>query len=179
VLEQLNIEVPGLSINRPQEERRNFRAMRWIVATFILIACLIESSAALAEENHSMPNKTTTETSTDPANKIGDQVSPHQILGVYSDYQSDYTGEYSLSAACQVNNGQGSKPEGMRHGTIPAQTYLMFTGKGAQPSSIIKTWSDIWNYFNGASSGYKRAYTTDFELYKSPEEVEIFIAVKK
>jgi hypothetical protein len=146
VLEQLNIEVPGLSINRPQEERRNFRAMRWIVATFILIACLIESSAALAEENHSMPNKTTTETSTDPdskkvtpelkhldqlsyvgftirtslkdesipasakipslwqrfygenaANKIGDQVSPHQILGVYSDYQSDYTGEYSLS----------------------------------------------------------------------------------
>jgi predicted transcriptional regulator YdeE len=65
----------------------------------------------------------------------------------------------------------------MAAGHIPAQKYLKFTARGAQPSSIMKAWANIWSYF-GKSDHPMRAYTDDFELYKSPELVEIYIAVK-
>lgn len=112
---------------------------------------------------------------------IQNQVSPPKVLGVYNDYESDYTGKYSLSAACQVVDQQDPKslPEGMTQGTIPAQTYMIFTGVGPQPASIVKTWMAVWNYFKDGKSEYKRAYTSDFELYKSHDEVQIYIAVKK
>jgi predicted transcriptional regulator YdeE len=111
---------------------------------------------------------------------IKNQVSPSRVLGVYSRYESDHTGKYTLAAACEVQPKVSNKvPAGTKYGIIPAQTYLVFSEKGKQPESVFKAWSDIWKYFNSESSEYKRTYKSDFEYYKSAEEVEIYIAVKK
>ncbi|AQU83343.1 MAG: transcription activator effector binding protein [Halomonas sp.] len=46
------------------------------------------------------------------------------------------------------------------------------------PQAVIDTWSSIWEHFGSGESKHIRAYTTDFELYKSGHEVDIFIAIK-
>jgi predicted transcriptional regulator YdeE len=43
--------------------------------------------------------------------------------------------------------------------------------------SLIRTWVTIWDYFS-KSQKYKQAYTTDFELYRSMDIVDIHIAIK-
>jgi predicted transcriptional regulator YdeE len=45
------------------------------------------------------------------------------------------------------------------------------------PQTLIQTWIAIWDYF-AKDSEYKRAYTTDFELYRGGDAVDIHIAVK-
>lgn len=46
------------------------------------------------------------------------------------------------------------------------------------PQTVISLWEKIWDFFSSADCAYSRAYTTDFEYYKSESEVEISIAIK-
>ena len=97
-------------------------------------------------------------------------------LGIYTDYESDHRGPYSLIASVETTDLK-SIPNGMRGLTIPSGKYLVFTSAGRMPQALIETWMYIWNYFS-KSSNYTRTYTTDFERYESKEKVEIHIAVK-
>ncbi len=45
------------------------------------------------------------------------------------------------------------------------------------PQTIIDVWSRIWGHFS-SSDEYERLYKTDFEVYKGPSEVEVYIGVK-
>jgi predicted transcriptional regulator YdeE len=106
-----------------------------------------------------------------PSKKIGGVP-----LGIYTDYESDHLGPYSLIAGVETTD-LNSIPHGMRALTIPSGKYLVFTASGQMPQALIETWMYIWNYFS-KSSGYVRMYTTDFERYESGDKVEIHIAVK-
>ncbi|EEY45345.1 bacterial transcription activator [Vibrio cholerae] len=55
---------------------------------------------------------------------------------------------------------------------------MTFSATGEMPQVVIELWGDVWRYFGSESCPYKRAYTTDFEYYKSASEVEISIAIK-
>ena len=106
---------------------------------------------------------------------------PGNLLGVYTDYESDHTGAYSLIVSAEVSS-LDSVPEGMIGLTIPASKNLVFPAGGPVPDAIIQAWQNIWNHFS-QSSEYRRAYTTDFEAYKwNPEtqqtEAEIHIAMR-
>jgi predicted transcriptional regulator YdeE len=113
--------------------------------------------------------------------KIPHRMHPGSLLGVYTDYESDHTGAYSLIVSAEVSS-LDSVPVGMIGLTIPASKYLVFPADGPIPDAIIQAWQNIWNYFS-QSSEYRRAYTTDFEAYKwNPEtqqsEAEIHIAIR-
>lgn len=97
-------------------------------------------------------------------------------LGVYTDYESDHTGPYSLIAGLETSAPE-PVPHGMRRLTIPAGRYLVFTAAGPMPQALIAGWMHIWSYFS-TDTRYRRAYTADFERYAGPERVEIHIAVK-
>ncbi len=102
-------------------------------------------------------------------------------FAVYTKYQSDNRGEYSLILSSQVKTLK-SIPAGMIGMAIPPARYLVFTAKGKMPDAVIKTWPSIWKYFED-SSQYRRAYTSDFEIYDKrsymePPEVEIHIAIE-
>ncbi len=98
------------------------------------------------------------------------------VYSVYFDYESDATGDYSvLVGSDQIDelsvNGAGKV-------SIQSGNYLEFPAKGDMPQVVIETWSKIWEYFSDEGSEHQRAFTTDFELYKGPDEIEIYIAIQ-
>ena len=108
---------------------------------------------------------------TDVAPHLGKEAS---VLGVYCNYESDFTGEFDVVAGSDELEGDVAYDSV----TIQAGRYLVFEGSGSMPQAVIETWSRIWEYFSSSEPGYIRAYTTDFELYKSDSEIQIFIAIK-
>jgi predicted transcriptional regulator YdeE len=108
--------------------------------------------------------------------KIPGKKNPAVPLAVYSDYESDQTGEYRLIAGAAVDPGV-STPEGMLRATIPAGNYLLFEAEGDMPSVVIETWKTVWSHFL-EPSGHVRAYATDFEMYPAQRAVEIYISIK-
>lgn len=109
-----------------------------------------------------------------PVNKV--------IFGLYSDYETDVNGDYSITLGVEVA-ATDEIAQGMVVKTIPAAKYLVFTSeKGSMPDIVIKAWQDIWAWF--ASSEIERAYTGDFERYDErcanplEAQVDIYIAIK-
>ena len=110
------------------------------------------------------------------ADKIADKTALDSTLAAYTNYESDHTGAYDLIVGREVNS-LGSIPDGMTGVTIPAGKYLLFTAKGPMPRALIDTWAYIWNYFS-KNSGYRRSYTTDYEVHQADDKVDIYIAIK-
>ncbi|MGF1575334.1 MAG: GyrI-like domain-containing protein [Cyanophyceae cyanobacterium] len=92
------------------------------------------------------------------------------IYGVYSDYESDASGDFTVTA--------GTKSEGSNTGlSIRPGVYLSFPAEGEMPAAIINAWKAVWDYF---SEGRRqtRAYETDFEQYNGPTSAVIYIGIK-
>jgi len=98
-----------------------------------------------------------------------------RVYGVYFDYESDATGEFSvLAGADQIESAKVDLEEIK----LPAGKYLVFEGRGEMPQAVIQAWGEVWNYFSDQDSAEKRSYTVDFEHYTNADEVDIYIAIK-
>src|SRR5690606_39239524 len=95
------------------------------------------------------------------------------VLGVYSKYESDHNGEYTLMAGCWVKD-DAPTPEGLERIRVPAQEYVIVTGKGEMPQVVWETWGKVYE------TDIPRAFTTDFEVYDpaKPGALQIWLAVK-
>lgn len=98
-----------------------------------------------------------------------------RVYAVYYDYESDVSGAYSVFAGCDHVE---EEVDGIEEITLQNGRYLVFTAVGEVPQVVLQTWMKIWDYFAQADAPYQRAYTTDFEFYKSQTEVEIHIAIQ-
>ena len=96
------------------------------------------------------------------------------VYGVYHNYESDAQGEYDVLVGADVVETTAN----MNSVELEAGKYLMFPVKGELPQAIVSTWGQIWEYFEDESIDERRAFKTDFELYKSADEVEIYIGVE-
>lgn len=94
------------------------------------------------------------------------------LYGVYHEYESDLNGPYSMLA------GSDQAKDGLLSVTIPAGTYAVFSGEGQMPQLVFDLWQEVWAHFGDSPAEQKRSYTVDFECYKSPTSMEIFIAVE-
>jgi predicted transcriptional regulator YdeE len=110
--------------------------------------------------------------------RIANQLPGSAVYGVYTDYESDHDGEYSLLIACAVSDA-GAVPDDMRAVTVPSGKYMVFTGSGEVPQVVMQTWGAVWKFFDETPK-FERAYTVDFERYdgEDPSRVEIFIAIR-
>lgn len=99
-----------------------------------------------------------------------------RVYSVYSDYESDVSGNYSVLVGADAIESSRLELDSVN---IQAGEYLMFAAQGPVPQIVIETWTKIWAYFAQTDCAYQRAYTTDFEFYKSQTEIEIYIAVKQ
>lgn len=113
--------------------------------------------------------------------KIPNQSRPEQMLAIYTDYESDATGEYSFILAKEVSS-LAEIPPGMVGKTLPAANYAVFTSKqGAMPGIVIELWQRIWGLKKDEVGG-DRAYLADFEVYdarsQDPQnsQVDVFIS---
>lgn len=95
------------------------------------------------------------------------------IFGVYSNYESDATGFYTVTAGIRSNDLRAD----LNTVKIQAGNYLVFQGKGEMPNIVVATWKQIWKFFE-TNPEYKRNYTSDFEAYKSSDEVMIYIGLE-
>jgi len=98
-----------------------------------------------------------------------------RVYGVYSNYESDHTGEFDVLAGFDGSN----LPSGitLQTITIPAGQYLVFTHQGEMPQIAIDAWTEVWNYFQQTPQ-HQRLYSTDFEYYSMNNEIQVHIAVK-
>jgi predicted transcriptional regulator YdeE len=91
------------------------------------------------------------------------------MYGVYSDYESDVTGNYEITVGVEVTKSKNAI-------VIEDKKYLVFSKKGELPSVVVELWEEIWDYFE-KNSEYERAFTVDFEKYTKEDEIEIYVAI--
>lgn len=111
------------------------------------------------------------------------KIHPSVSLGVYSDYESNETGAYTLMAGTEIASPDLELPEGMKVQTLPAAKYAVFTSrKGPLAEVVTEVWARIWEWSH--EPGNKRAFTRDFEWYDERSlnmeeaQVDIYIAVE-
>lgn len=96
-----------------------------------------------------------------------------KVYGVYCHYESDANGEFDVYAGSH----ELSDATGLDSVKVEAGEYMVFSQKGEMPQAVIDAWMEVWRYFSELPER-ERAYTTDFEFYKSDDEVEVYIALK-
>lgn len=99
-----------------------------------------------------------------------DLAANENIFGVYSDYESDANGLYTVTVGIASDEASGFIK-------VPTGNYLVFQAKGPMPATVIKIWQDIWSYFLQENK-YQRTFISDFEAYNGSDEVAIYIGVK-
>jgi len=106
---------------------------------------------------------------------INNKINPAEIMGVYLDYENDYTKPFSFMIAYKVEKFIGIQ-EGIVTKIIPSGKYARFVGKGKDNmEKVANTWRRIWE------SDIERRYNVDFELYNlnDPDsDVVIYIGIK-
>jgi predicted transcriptional regulator YdeE len=114
---------------------------------------------------------------------IPNRKNPGTTYCVYTDYESDFTGDYTYFIGEEVKF-EGDSMEGFSSIIIPAQNYAKFTSKpGIMPEVCIDMWQNIWKMKSGELGG-KRAYLADFEVYDkraldpSKTVLDIYVGVK-
>ena len=118
------------------------------------------------------------------ASKIPDQVSPGNILAIYSDYESNELGAYSHLIGVEVSSVK-KVPAGMIVRTVPSAHYAIVTSeRGAIPEIVINVWKKIWQLSPTDLNGQRRVFKTDLEIYderaKNPKDaqIDVLISVK-
>ena len=102
--------------------------------------------------------------------KLPNKLDGSPIYGVYSGYESDYTGAFDVTAGVAVLTPTGQL-------ALQAGEYLVFSATGPMPQTVLQTWGVVWQYFQSNPS-VQRSYGTDFEVYSGADTVAIHIGVK-
>lgn len=98
------------------------------------------------------------------------------FYGVYSNYESDFSGDYDFHAGVEAQHNKIHFQEVK----IEAGDYLLFKNNGEMPNVVFETWKAVWDYFEDESNKEIRKYSTDFEQYDQEfqDQVEIYISIK-
>lgn len=111
---------------------------------------------------------------------IPNRKTPGTTYCIYTNYESDFTGDYTYFIGEEVNSFEEIL-DGFGRLTIPAQTYVKFTnGPGSMPDICIRSWQEIWA-MTSIDLGGKRRYVADFEIYderaNDPQNVTLDIYI--
>ena len=97
--------------------------------------------------------------------RIPNRKNPGTTFCAYTNYESDYQGDYTYFVGEEVTSVDTSLPEEFQVLIIPAQTYAKFTTEPApMPEVIVNAWQHVWQ-LSPEHLGGKRRYLTDFEIY--------------
>lgn len=101
------------------------------------------------------------------------------IYAVYTDYETDFNGPYTLIIGLPVSSLENI-PKDFVGITIEKDVYEKFVSKGKMPEAVLGTWMEIWQ-----NKDLKRNYNADFTIHGKKyydgdnAEVETFISVKE
>lgn len=103
--------------------------------------------------------------------RIPGRVNNGASVAVYTEYESDYTGPYTLLVGFEVA-ADADVPSGIRVIDVPGQKYAVILAQGKQPEAVQQAWQWVW------ASALDRAYTADFDEYLGPEDVRLHVAIR-
>ncbi len=105
----------------------------------------------------------------DIPSQIKSNADKSSVFAVYTDYESDENGKYTLLIGARINNLDEQNNLSMVN--IPNGEYAVFTAPSKE--KVINVWQQIWQ------SNLNRAFISDFEQYNlTTGEVTIFIGLK-
>ena len=112
-----------------------------------------------------------------PAQLLPNRVS-EEIYAVYTDYESDHTGDYTFLLGYKVSSVDHLS-DGLTASRIPAGEYAVFTSETGPARQVVPAlWQKIWRLNHDDLQG-TRAYQADFEVYDqraaNPNEAQITI----
>jgi predicted transcriptional regulator YdeE len=117
------------------------------------------------------------------ANKIPNKVDS-TVYAVYTNYASDYNGEYDFIIAMKVSR-VSDIPPGMVAKKVPKGRYAIVTSaKGPVAQVVPQAWQRVYSLDDNKQLGGARAYKADFELYdqrsQNPQDsqVDLYIGLK-
>ena len=99
-----------------------------------------------------------------------------KTIGLYTEYEGDYTKPYTFIAGAEVSK-EVQIGEEIESIIIPKGKYAKFVITGDVQNSVGQAWQEIWNM------ELKRKYTCDFEEYQNnfedmlKQEIHIYIAL--
>jgi predicted transcriptional regulator YdeE len=100
--------------------------------------------------------------------KIEHRKKPGTTFCVYTDYESDHTGDYTFFIGEQINEDAAdtyTPAEGLKKIVIPSQRYAKFTTQSGQmPLVAITAWQLIWQMTPDTLGG-KRRFHSDFQIH--------------
>ena len=106
--------------------------------------------------------------SEDLSQKIPNRSDAETSVTVYTEYESDHTGEYRAIVGCPVTT-LDEIPDGMVGYEVPDGSFACYRSEGIPPQSTVRIWQEIWK-----EEGYERAYIADVDIYNDqsfdPEE---------
>lgn len=100
----------------------------------------------------------------------------NKTIGLYTDYEGDYTKPYKFIVCTEVK--EKSSSNNLVTKIIPKGKYAKFVITGDVQKSVGEAWGKIWNM------DLNRKYTCDFEEYQNNsedmqnQEIHIYIALK-
>ena len=107
-------------------------------------------------------------------NLRGDDEHP-PLHGVYSDYESDADGAYTLTVGVAAGETAGHDGDVVLV-TVEDGEYLVWEAEGELEDIVPETWEEIWAYFEDNPS-YVRAYRTDFERFIEGTQLQVYVSV--
>ena len=134
------------------------------------ISVVTNNELEISEENGKIAGLWEEYFEKDVYKKTFDKANSDFMYGVYSNYESDTTGNYKVTVGVEV-----IKPKNAI--VIEDKKYLVFTKQGELPMVVVELWEEIWAYFE-KNSEYERAFEVDFEKYAKEDEIEIFVSIK-
>ncbi len=108
----------------------------------------------------------------DIANKLN-----KKTIGLYTEYEGDYTKPYIFMAGAEVSKKEETNRE-IEIKVIPKGKYAKFVITGDVQNSVGQAWQEIW------SMNLKRKYICDFEEYQNnstdmqKQEIHIYIGLE-
>ena len=116
--------------------------------------------------------------------KISNRKKPGVTYCVYTDYESDFNGDYTFFIGEEIDFSSDVNLD-FKTLTIPTQTYVKFTnGPGQMPEVCVNAWKKIWD-MSVSDFGGKRVYVADFEIYDERSQdpkntiLDIYVGIKK
>ncbi|MDU4859763.1 MAG: GyrI-like domain-containing protein [Terrisporobacter othiniensis] len=100
----------------------------------------------------------------------------NKSIGLYTDYQGDFTKPYNFFCCCEVNKID-SIENPLVNKTIPRGKYAKFIINGDVQNSVGKFWIELWQM------NLDRKYSCDFEEYQNNtedmqnQEIHIYISI--
>ena len=115
--------------------------------------------------------------------RVPNPTDPDTVVAVYSDYESDENGMYTLTVGLQVGVVKDI-PQGLSAKICKPSKYAFFrTSRGPVPDVLIQTWKEVWSV-NEKELGGKRSFTADFEFYddrsRDPKNasVDVYVGIR-